>query len=498
VSAAGVRAIPFEGAPAEGGALLRLRRFAEREAHALAAVALLLAFVLVLLPAELVQDSWLALVAGREVVENDLPHRDALTVIGAGRDWVDQQWLAQATLFLLRDVGGLGALLAVHVAAVAGAFALAVVAARRLGGSGRAVLGVAVVAALLAPWGLQLRPQSLVHVLFVALVWLLAAESRRPSSRALLALLLLVVWANLHGSVVLGALLVSLLGVIRLRGSLAAGSRRGVAVALAGLPWLCTLASPYALDLPGYYGRMLVAPAFADHVSEWQPAWSSGAGLPFLVVVPAALLLVVRRRVRLTAWEHAALGLTAVGGALALRGVIWFALAALVLLPRLLEAAGEEGTLPAPARRVRLGLCLAAACGGLLVVGATLAAPSSRYDDGWPAGAQAAVVRAAEADPTVRIFATDRYADWLLWRHPELRGRVAYDARFELLAAPELERLSAFLHRRGTTWRDAAAPYGLLVLDRRYPVADALGTDAATTVLYRDADVVVLSRRSAP
>ena len=50
-------------------------------------------------------------------------------------------------------------------------------------------------------------------------------------------------------------------------------------------------------------------------------------------------------------------------------------------------------------------------------------------------------VRAATRDPRRGVFATNATADWLLWRIPDLRGRVAYDARFELYDHDALDRI---------------------------------------------------------
>ena len=73
-----------------------------------------------------------------------------------------------------------------------------------------------------------------------------------------------------------------------------------------------------------------------------------------------------------------------------------------------------------------------AALGGLaLALVAFVARPASWFVSEWPE-AQVAAVRAATRDPNVRVYATDGTADWLLWRIPDLRGRIAYDVRFEL------------------------------------------------------------------
>src|SRR5512132_1268949 len=50
-------------------------------------------------PSIVVGDTWLTLVAGREVVDHGLPHTEHITVLGGGRTWTDQQWLAQLACY---------------------------------------------------------------------------------------------------------------------------------------------------------------------------------------------------------------------------------------------------------------------------------------------------------------------------------------------------------------------------------------------------------------
>src|SRR5439155_16806218 len=97
------------------------------------------------------------------------------------------------------------------------------------------------------------------------------------------------------------------------------------------------------------------------------------------------------------------------------------------------------------------------------VVGIAGAARPSAYADTYPASAATAVARAAAAVPTAQIFANERYADWLLMTKPELRGRVAYDIRFELLSRKQLESIVAW-HSQGAGWSAAAVGARLVVL----------------------------------
>ena len=58
----------------------------------------------------------------------------------------------------------------------------------------------------------EIRTQAFAVPLFALLIYLLARDSREPSRRVFWCLPLLVLWANLHGTVTLGAMLVALHG----------------------------------------------------------------------------------------------------------------------------------------------------------------------------------------------------------------------------------------------------------------------------------------------
>ena len=85
---------------------------------------------------------------------------------------------------------------------------------------------------------------------------------------------------------------------------------------------------------------------------------------------------------------------------------------------------------------------------------AFLAHSASWYVSDWHEQ-QIAAVRKATRDPSTRVWATDGTADWLLWRIPELRGRIAYDVRFELYDQATLDRIVDYQARRGD-WKSVA------------------------------------------
>ena len=91
-------------------------------------------------------------------------------------------------------------------------------------------------------------------------------------------------------------------------------------------------ATPYGpVETARYYHLLLVDPPFAELVTEWQ--WSDPGLEHARLLRPRPRALVVLGRRRVTAFDVGTLVLTFVGAVTAIRGIPWFALACLVLLP---------------------------------------------------------------------------------------------------------------------------------------------------------------------
>ena len=93
----------------------RIFDVAAANAALLGALAFWILLLVFAMPQELVQDSWLTLLSGREVVQHGLPHADHLTIWTDGRAWIDQQWLAQSFFYAVFVAGGVRLVLLVHV-----------------------------------------------------------------------------------------------------------------------------------------------------------------------------------------------------------------------------------------------------------------------------------------------------------------------------------------------------------------------------------------------
>jgi hypothetical protein len=444
-------------------------------------------------PSIVVGDTWLTLMAGREVVDHGLPHTEHVTILGEGRTWTDQQWLAQVVFYAAHALAGMRAVILLGIALVLLALGLATATARTSGASSRSTFVVGLLAILAGPWGWTIRAQTAALPLFAGVLWLLVDASRRGvRRRTLLVLPLLVVWANLHGSVVLGAVLTMLLGGVEL---VRARRFAWIPVTLIAVSPLAVLASPYGWKLVTYYDLMLVEAPFAPILREWQ--WSSPSAttaLFWLLALVAAGLLATRRcRARLTFYEFAVLAVTFVGAVQAVRGVIWFALAAAAILPVALDGLLTKADVEAP--RVNRVISLAALGGLAVALLAFLVRPASWFVSEWPE-ARVDAVREATRDPGVKLWATDGTADWLLWRIPGLRGRIAYDVRFELYDEPALDRIVDYGNLAGD-WTRSLRGYRVVIVDERRHL-EALAAEPGVRVVHRDHDIAVIVRPSEP
>ena len=460
-------------------------------------VAALAAVLLVLrLRDQVAQDSWLAFLGGREVLEHGLPRTDEIAIWTGGHEWVDQQWLAQVVFRGFFAAGGLKLALFLHMGMLVAAFAIALATARARGASARSAAAVGAVALLAMLPNTAMRTQSLAFLLFAGLLFLLVRDLRARDRWVLLSLPLIAVWANVHGSVLVGAGLTILAGLLRLVEHFRTGRQgRPIRAALLTVgPLACLFASPYGFALVDYYHRILVSPDFSRMVTEWEPT-KFPADWPFFVLALGGLWLAASSRKGLSLLEQLVFVAMLLLGLTAVRNIAWFALAAAAILPAALDAAWPESTAK---RRFRVNVALIGAAGVAVVIfgASAVLRPTSWYERSYPVAAADVVAEAAAAAPEERIFASERFADWLVWSHPALRGRVAYDARFELLSRADLERVVRFRGQIGPSWRAAARGYGLLVLEPdldRGPVA-AVKAERGTQTLYEDDAVVVLRR----
>jgi hypothetical protein len=173
-------------------------------------------------------------------------------------------------------------------------------------------------------------------------------------------------------------------------------------------------------------------------------------------------------------------------------------LAALILLPVALDGVLVSQWGSARYRYVNRLLLVAAPLVCVAVMIGSFAHPQSWFTHSYPPAAADRVAQIAARDPHARIFANERFADWLIVEHPALAGRIAFDGRFELLTANELQRVVNFRSRVIGSQKTIRG-YRLLVL---YPTARSeakvtklLLASRSRRVIYRDSRIVVINQR---
>jgi hypothetical protein len=471
----------------------------------------------------LTSDTFYSLYSGRFISEHGLPRTDTLTVSGHGRPWIDQQWLAHVLLYDTWRVGGYPLVGLLSAASIGLAFGILALALLRRGTSPvRTVLWCTIAFFVCQP-NTATRAQSFAYPLFVALMCVLLADEDRPdwSPRLLLLVPLLALWANLHGSVVLGSALAT--GYLAWRALCGAYERRP----RTSLAYLATgagsaaaaFATPYGAEIFGYYRSVLDNPALKTASAEWQATSFSPANLQFILL---ALLLVsvaslgARRRFRPSPLLVALCVILGAAAVESVRNQTWFAfpavafvtatlstqvaasppsirrprgIAALGLLALLADVGFVAFALSGPAterlqvlllfvgtvlgvalldlgrmRRALIAGTALAATGGVLALLTTSTADFERLT---PRAAVASTIRYAGEHPAERVLADDFASGPLLWRAPALAGRVELDSRFEVFRPADLERYASFV--RGD--RGPLAGSGIvLVSDFQNPV----------------------------
>jgi len=438
---------------------------------------------------QLVVDGWLGLVSGRWIAQHGLPSHDTLMVWTHGRRWTDQQWLAQLTVYGLWRIGGIKLALLVHaLLATSGLVGAALFARVRGAATARSVTWIAIpVLIAYYPVASVMRPQTFALPLFTAVLWLVLADARRPSQRIFLALPLIVLWANLHGSVLLGAGLVSLAGLVQMVQQRRA-SGRSVLLLLA--PWACVFASPYAVHLPAYYEKILVGGDFKDFVTEWAPTTLTAKTAAVYLVVLGGLWLIGRAGRRMPVLDQLAFVFAALLAFDAVRNTAWIGLVALAVLPTLVDRLRSPAEEPRRLNRILATTILAAV---VISVAGVAAKSTSWFTPTFPPAAARAATGAA--GPDGRVLANSGYADWLLWTRPELAGRIAFDARFELLSQAQVREIAHFQSRSGD-WLATARGYRVFVLDLHTDRAleRALVRQLPARVVFSSAQVAVLRR----
>ncbi len=324
-------------------------------------------------------DYWWHLVMGRHIaLTGHIPSTNLfLYTLPADLPFQNQPWLGQLAMYRVFELLGHGGGVWVRNALLAVALGLVAFAGLRRSDSARAVGGLTLVAGLVAYPVLTVRTRMFAFVPFAAILYLCVGYLEGRLSRRWLVLVppLTALWANLHGSFVLGPAVVGACaaGALweRLVGDNDSWSR---AVDLGATTVAAVVAgslTPLGLGTYQYVFGLTVTSSVARSVSEWMPPdVQTFGGVVFLAVAVASLLLLASSRERVRVHEALLFAGPFYLAAGAERSAFWWAMVLpVVLAPHLGRRLPETPTEETP-RAMRLNAALVAL--GLAALAMTL------------------------------------------------------------------------------------------------------------------------------
>jgi hypothetical protein len=353
---------------------------------------------------------------------------DPFTFTHAGRPWINQQWGAQVVFAAGHRLLGWAGVALLYAAASGAGFSFLYLHCRRRG----AVPGTAAVLTLLGflvATGPAPRPQALAVPLFTGTALLLARRDRWVWLVPPLA----AIWANVHGSFILAPLLVAF----------AIGddlfSRRPVARtgALLGATVVATFVTPFGPSVWSYAKTIATNDTIRHWVAEWRPpTFSSVEGALFWISGVAVLAFAVARRRSVRPMDVFRLVVFFAMAVPAMRGTLWWALAAPPVLAGWLAGQRAEAAIGPRDRRPDALALTASACVLLLLPLAFFLRSGTDPVTGAPrrlaADAPEVLVEAIRQALPVgsHLLVYQPFASWFEYSSP--RYPVMVDSRIEL------------------------------------------------------------------
>ena len=365
---------------------------------------------------------------GNDTLAGGLVSHDAMTFTASGRQWLDQQWGAQALLAGLHRLAAWPGLALGRAALISVIFLAVFLGCRATGLTRRKTALLTLASFAVATSGLGLRPQLFGLALAAVSAWLVADRRRRPRL-LLLVPVLVAAWANLHGTFFVGPLL---LGLAWLEGLRARTPRASRTLVVAAVATAASLLNPFGVRVWSYVVTLSTNPEIAQGIEEWRPPTvrTVPGALFFASLLGVGAVLAVQKRP--TPWPTLlGIGTFVVIALYAIRGVSLWAIVVPTLIAPLLaddaEAEPAERRSPAHAMAAVAVLGLGAVLFARWIGGNDIAPPGGLISDA-PQGVTAAMARVLE--PRERVFNEQTWGSWFEFALPD--NPVFSDARIEL------------------------------------------------------------------
>ena len=435
-------------------------------------------------------DTYWHLATGDWIIgHGSVPHVDVFSYSRPGIPWVTQEWLSELLMALARQMAGWSGVVALFAVAMAVTAWLIV---RRLS---QAIGGVTLILASVLTLacmsgGLLARPHLL--ALPILVIWTLEMLSARSENRAprLVFALLMIAWANMHGSYLLGLLVA---GVFGLEALVETGADRNKVIQQWGLfgvaIFIATLITPHGLRGLTYPIQIMTMSALPGIV-EWRAADFSHPSA-FEAAVLVTIFVCLWRGVRVPVVRLFLLLLLLY---LSLQHVrhqlVLAAMAPLILAEPLALALGHEPAHP----RLRVGALAAVTAFAVALFGVRLMYPVVRVD-----GLNSPVTALAQLPPDlVRQPVLNEYGfgGYLIDKgvRPFIDGRSdlygdAFTQAYFIAEASGRPGLDRLMDRYGVVWT---------IFEPGNPIVSVLDADPNWKRIHTDPNAVVHQRIAEP
>lgn len=458
-------------------------------------------------------DFWWHVTVGEQIAATrSIPALDTFTHTQAGDPYPSYQqfWLMDLVLYWLHALGGPVLVSVVHALTLTTTYALVLWVAWRASHSWRAAAIATLLAAILGFFNWNIRPQTAAFLLGALLLAGITAQRSSASGRwVALFPLVMVVWANAHGTFPIGLALLGLWVLDELvtqarairagEAGPATGLTRAALALLLSL--LATFVSPAGPGWLRYVGAMAGNEA-VQGVSEWLPPDPTEAqGASFFAVLLLMMFVLIRSPRRPTLVELVTFLAFAALGIRYGRGSVWLGIVAAPVIAAHLAALGARFRPAQPAAPSRTESRFA--LGGLVVLtlaALVAAAPAREALTGRQVIASDTPVESTAfllaAQPPGPIFNSQVFGSYLIWAaQPDYP--VFIDSRVELFPDAVWEDYAAISAARWD-WQARLDRYGVrtLFLSPEYAehLIEAATASPAWVEIYRDDVAVILTQ----
>jgi hypothetical protein len=361
-------------------------------------------------------DTWWLIRAGQDIWQaTEVPALDMYSHTIRGRPWPNHEWLTDVLFYGAHRAAGMRGLALLCVLLIAFSMTLSW---RMMSGpfEARFILFALSLTAAAGAWAM--RPQLVTMACFISACWLLMI------GRFWWLPLHFLIWANLHGGVVLGVIAIGAVGlaeIIRTR-------RIPFQLVLVGIVSAAvTLATPLGLDL----WRLLAtygAGARGQGIEEWMRPGPPPANLVFWAAVAA---LVIGALVRMRTLDAAGARLTAVAlavlplGLSAIRNISIFLLVAVPAVSALWVGSKSSSRTTVDRNPINTAILTLASVGAVVFVGFLWTHPPAGW--GWTPFQSGALIAVTECQGP--LYNTYDDGGPLIWFAP--RQPVFIDSRYD-------------------------------------------------------------------